>query len=610
MHVYGWPITAKVASYDWNRRRTINRHHIRGEQAETNRGREVWKVKEGVTKGVDRVQVTQDGHSYADAVKKIRPLRTEDDKNCSMTWSTSNAVYEWSSRSAIGVLRNFSPIEMVNQKLEDRGFVFSSTVMGGKNIIWTFENPCDRDGFVNNSFFWRECFSSMKAWSSQEQMVNSSKMRWVDVHGVPVSCWCKEFFKKLGGTVGEMVWIDEETELRQRMDIGKMLILAPVEQELSKEVAVNVGKRCFPVKMVEQATPVTIGWLSNHLSIRPAGLNLNYWSEKVESGQDVVRSRREGSSDVEVRSVRDRVGEEDFVSVFDRDKKDFKKVGRNTALKNPRQDREGVGGNKADMGKGKSCWFPRSNPIARVPVYNGNLRIQSQRRWNLGRRGDGLDSSNSSFENEIGPLPYHKMCIGECSKGPVGRHEVSGPRPGSNGIGSIGVNDEVTGIQGCRKAFGQSGGSNETWKKANLRSESSVSEREEESEYEESLSSFGSRDPVSIQVVPETQLEPDRGIDLMVDLRNQGERGENQIPEKEVMTVEELSGLVRENQQQEVASQDSDGRCQSGELKKKLSKSSRGKQKTSSIKSHPMITRGLKVNSDKGYKGGFKLALV
>ncbi|TXG71110.1 hypothetical protein EZV62_006045 [Acer yangbiense] len=168
------------------------------------------------------------------------------------------------------------------------------------------------------------------------------------------------------------------------------------------------------------------------------------------------------------------------------------------------------------------------------------------------------------------------MCIGECSKGPVGRLVVSGPTPGLNGVGSSVVNVEVSGMQGCRKAVGQSGGSNVSSKKAIIRTDSSVSEREEDSEYEESLSSLGSRDPVSIQVVPETQLESDRGIDLMVDLRNQGDKVEKQNSVKEGMTVEELSGLVPENQQQEATPQDSDARCKSGELKKSMSKSSRG----------------------------------
>ncbi|KAK3229124.1 hypothetical protein Dsin_001005 [Dipteronia sinensis] len=84
MHIYRWPISAKVAEYDWSRRRSPS----------------------------------------------FRPSRKAYFHN-----GRSRAEEDWLSRSALGVLNEFSNVGQVNQKLEARGFVFSSSFLGEKSIV-------------------------------------------------------------------------------------------------------------------------------------------------------------------------------------------------------------------------------------------------------------------------------------------------------------------------------------------------------------------------------------------------------------------------------------------------------------------------------------------
>ena len=62
-------------------------------------------------------------------------------------------------RSAVGELKKFNNIKLVNKKLESRGFIFYSVYLGGRSIVWTFESECKRDGFIKNGFFFREIAS-------------------------------------------------------------------------------------------------------------------------------------------------------------------------------------------------------------------------------------------------------------------------------------------------------------------------------------------------------------------------------------------------------------------------------------------------------------------
>ena len=49
----------------------------------------------------------------------------------------------------------------------------------------------------------------MKAGGGQFQV--SNKLGWVEIYGAPLMAWSKAFFKKLGGLVREMLWIDIDT---------------------------------------------------------------------------------------------------------------------------------------------------------------------------------------------------------------------------------------------------------------------------------------------------------------------------------------------------------------------------------------------------------------
>ncbi|KAK1566963.1 hypothetical protein Q3G72_006679 [Acer saccharum] len=167
------------------------------------------------------VPLTYVNRSYAEAVKNDN--KRDSEKKIVMSWLSYREDEEWLSRCAFGTMKDFMSVQLVNQKLEDRGFVFSSSYLGRKNVLWSFESETDRDGFVNNNFFWKDCFISMSIW--RDSMIPKShqpihKCRWVEVYRVPVNCWSNTFFKKLGGQVGEVLKIDEVTVGKESKDGG------------------------------------------------------------------------------------------------------------------------------------------------------------------------------------------------------------------------------------------------------------------------------------------------------------------------------------------------------------------------------------------------------
>ncbi|KAI9198439.1 hypothetical protein LWI28_015823 [Acer negundo] len=87
---------------------------------------------------------------------------------------------------------------------------------------------------------------------------STATLRWIDVFGVPMICWCKDFFKKLGGQVGEMIVLEEDTELKRRFNKGRFLAIVPFQNQVDCTMMVKVGDHSFSVKLREHSTPVSI----------------------------------------------------------------------------------------------------------------------------------------------------------------------------------------------------------------------------------------------------------------------------------------------------------------------------------------------------------------
>ncbi|KAI9166022.1 hypothetical protein LWI28_024764 [Acer negundo] len=88
----------------------------------------------------------------------------------------------------------------------------------------------------------------------------------------------------------------------------------------------------------------------------------------------------------------------------------------------------------------------------------------------------------------------------------------------------------------------------------------------------------------------------------MVDLRDQRTFVDDRLSGTENVTVEELAGQGNKDHSRIGGCLARNERIQSGELKSLAVKKLRGKHNSSSVKIHPMITRGLKGNTDKGFK--------
>ncbi|KAK3228033.1 hypothetical protein Dsin_007895 [Dipteronia sinensis] len=230
MHVYGWPIRLKVATYGWNNRRSFSA------------GRKAWSnpsvsssdgnigtgsnekgpqkhrpFVEGYYGGFSKQRLFPGSRSFAEIVSDYQIGSRSDmvkskEEMLTFKWSAQRIDDVWLKRSVVGILKHFSDISSVNNQLSSRGFLFSSAFIGDKNILWSFE------------------------------------------------------------TERESLLVDEDTRSRFRFDRGRVLILLPNHHTFSSEIKVVMDEESFVVKLEEEGLSPDVLWMKNVLGLHKEGL--------------------------------------------------------------------------------------------------------------------------------------------------------------------------------------------------------------------------------------------------------------------------------------------------------------------------------------------------
>ena len=84
----------------------------------------------------------------------------------------------------------------MNNHLNAKGFEFTSSYLGDKCILWRFESVAQKEEFIHSRRLWNDVFSAMVRLI--ESLTPQSRLVWVNCWGIPMSCWYKAFFLKLG----------------------------------------------------------------------------------------------------------------------------------------------------------------------------------------------------------------------------------------------------------------------------------------------------------------------------------------------------------------------------------------------------------------------------
>ncbi|TXG53945.1 hypothetical protein EZV62_019201 [Acer yangbiense] len=217
-------------------------------------------------------------------------------------------------------------------------------------------------------------------------------------------------------------------------------------------------------------------------------------SPTVEVFDKLVPNLRERfSSNDDGRLDRIRVGAREKTLGNSREPMKCGKTVSQTIAKSPRQGSQEASGKMGFLDKGKGRWTQRMKPTYRSKGGNGAVKILERRSAQTGSSSKEYESGSKS---DCGPFLI--------SSNQKGRSRSSGVLRGSESFKKDVRNPDPSGrgFQGSEQG-----------KPRNSQSCGGVQ-----------VSSLDTRDLPSIQMVPETQFTNNKGIDIVVDLRNHGSK--------------------------------------------------------------------------------------
>ena len=115
MHVYGWPITSKVANIDWNKRKKDDVNQQKQTQKEV-------KMPSGFFR-------ENGGSSFAEVVRNVHSMKEVSESKMYqkvevMYWDGEGNDTRWLEYSVVGVLKTFTDVSLVVKTLLDSQVFF------------------------------------------------------------------------------------------------------------------------------------------------------------------------------------------------------------------------------------------------------------------------------------------------------------------------------------------------------------------------------------------------------------------------------------------------------------------------------------------------------
>jgi hypothetical protein len=94
-------------------------------------------------------------------------------------------------------------------------------------------------------------FKDIRPWSPKE--IDTSRVAWLRVYGIPSHAWNDLFFTKLAKSWGEFLNSDESTTKRITMDVARLLIRTSCQQHVDEVVEVMVNGEIFRLRVLEDS---------------------------------------------------------------------------------------------------------------------------------------------------------------------------------------------------------------------------------------------------------------------------------------------------------------------------------------------------------------------
>ncbi|GLT95391.1 hypothetical protein SLE2022_130750 [Rubroshorea leprosula] len=217
------------------------------------------------TKGMESVvEVVQETIPERSTVPLISDGRVEErfssKTDLVLEFSPNDEEVAWLKRSMVAMVRSLDMVKKIQNRLDVDGLLVNVALLGGHHVILVdYSEGCLEEFISHNSelvdswFEWiQPISSSMKA--------SGSRLVWLRFAGVPLKAWSERCFTELGGLIGEVILVDEDTRSKSFLCEGRVLILSEEKSKISATIALKVDGMVFPIAVQEEEWRMDPDW--------------------------------------------------------------------------------------------------------------------------------------------------------------------------------------------------------------------------------------------------------------------------------------------------------------------------------------------------------------
>ncbi|XP_058739160.1 uncharacterized protein LOC131611050 [Vicia villosa] len=139
----------------------------------------------------------------------------------------------------------------IQTHMEMEGFFSIKVHPLGANlcVLEEMEEGIIKELLEEGIWWWKQWFKNIRPWQTND--VDSERVMWVRLHGVPCHAWCSEFFEKVANLLGNFICVDDNTSAVINLDIARIMMKVPFNFVLKEQMVVTIDGEVFHLVLRE-----------------------------------------------------------------------------------------------------------------------------------------------------------------------------------------------------------------------------------------------------------------------------------------------------------------------------------------------------------------------
>ncbi|GKU89268.1 hypothetical protein SLEP1_g3431 [Rubroshorea leprosula] len=172
----------------------------------------------------------------------------------------SDEEVAWLNRSMVAVVRSLDMVRQIQHRMDVDGLMVNVALLGGRQIILVDNSEGCLVEFMENNKELTELWFEWVQPTSLSTVSAVSRLAWLRFSGVPLHSWSERCFAELGGLIGEVILVDEDTKSKSFLCEGRVLILCETRAKISASILLKVGHEAFPIEVAEEEWRMDPDW--------------------------------------------------------------------------------------------------------------------------------------------------------------------------------------------------------------------------------------------------------------------------------------------------------------------------------------------------------------